>query len=85
MKVRKWSGIEDLKQYEVFSNTWHYIIKGLGEKLIGIDAKQCKQVQLTILQIFFMKEYSFESDFYSQFQQRMELIKDSGLLESFES
>lgn len=76
VKVSKWIDTPDLKKNEEFIIQWHYFIKGLQELIQKLtDETQVKQLNLFVLNTFYLKPYDTSKDFYEQFGQRMEEAK----------
>lgn len=72
IKVKKWLGIPEISEYEQFVRSWHGFLKKLKERLRETENEEvAKQMNLFVLQQFFVKEYEKEADFYSQFAQRL--------------
>lgn len=72
VKVKKWLGIPDLKQYEQFVLDWHNYLK--ERQLIAMnpesDATVVKQLSMEILQKFYLRPYK-SGDFFHQFYARL--------------
>ncbi len=76
VKVRKWIDTPDLKRYEQFVADWHYFLKDLQERLeTGQDEELAKQVNLYVLNTFYMTPFDAGCDFYEQFYARLEAAK----------
>lgn len=71
VKVQKWIGLPDFKRYETFICDWHYFLKDLQEPLTEGDANWAKNINMEILQKFFLTPYDVSQDFYSQFYERL--------------
>ncbi|MBQ7067203.1 MAG: YkgJ family cysteine cluster protein [Lachnospiraceae bacterium] len=72
VKVRQWIDTPDIKKYEQFVKDWHYFILELTEKLAESNI-EClmKTCSMYILNQFFIKPYSYDADFYTQFKCRL--------------
>lgn len=71
VKVKKWIDTPEIKKYETFILDWHFIMKKLRAKLDESDDMQLrKTASMTLLQVFFMKPYDSEQEFYAQFEER---------------
>ena len=72
VKVKKWLGIPDLKQYEKFVLDWHNYLK--ERQLIAMNpesnATVVKQLSMEILQKFYLQPYK-SGDFFHQFYARL--------------
>ena len=67
MKIKKWIGIPDSRQYEKFLLTWHDLRKELQEQL---NEDNMKAVNMQFLHIFYEDQY-MDEDFYGQFACRL--------------
>ena len=76
VKVNKWLGIPDLKQYENFVNEWHYFLKDTKALLLRLsDAQLNQELSMYLLNRFYTTAFDLESDFYKQFDERMTQMK----------
>ncbi|MGN0482918.1 MAG: YkgJ family cysteine cluster protein [Lachnospiraceae bacterium] len=70
IKIKKWLGIENLKQYEEFTIAWHYFLKEKQEIAMNSDsADVVKELSMEILRKYYMYPYKKNIDFYTQFAQ----------------
>lgn len=76
VKVSSWLGIENLKGYRRFLNSWHDLLKKERENLAGAEIEKQKSTMLALLQTFYVNPYDTERDFYEQFEERLSLIKN---------
>lgn len=76
VKVSKWIDTPDIKQNQQYIIDWHYFLKGMEEMLMKQtdDAVQ-KQVNMYLLNAFYVTPYDKAHDFYSQFYKRLESAK----------
>lgn len=73
VKVRKWIDTPDLKQYEQFITDWHYFLKEIQDWVRTSEgAGGARELNLHILNEFFVKQYDGQADFYPQFRGRLE-------------
>ena len=73
VKVRKWIDTPDLKQYEQFITDWHYFLKEIQDWVRTSEgAGGARELNLYILNEFFVKQYDGQADFYPQFRGRLE-------------
>ncbi|MDC7286477.1 YkgJ family cysteine cluster protein [Blautia schinkii] len=80
IKVRKWVDTPDLKRYEQYINDWHYFLLDVQEVLYNTeDTQLIKNLNLYVVNRFYIKPYDTDKDFYEQFYQRLE--EGRGLLE----
>ena len=75
IKVHKWIDMPDLKQNEKFIMNWHNLLMELEEMIIKSDDSVVKNVNMFLLNLFFVKSYDRDRDFYEQFVERVEIIK----------
>lgn len=76
VKVKKWIGIPDFAKYESFIAEWHYFLKDMTEILQNAaDEQLARNLNLYLLNTFFLKPYDTEQDFYEQFAERMQAAK----------
>ena len=62
----------DLKNYEKFVNDWHYFLLDVQEVLYNAtDAQLIKNLNLYVVNRFYMKTYEVGRDFYEQFEERL--------------
>lgn len=73
IKVRKWLDTPDLKQYEKFVADWHYFLLDVQEVLYqnSEDTELIKNLNLYVVNRFYLKPYESGEDFYPQFYARL--------------
>lgn len=72
IKVKKWIDTPDLKKYEKFVSDWHYFLKDVQEVLYGTeDTQLIKNLNLYVVNRFYIKPYEENRDFYEQFYERL--------------
>lgn len=77
VKVRKWIDTPDLKSYEVFILNWHYFLKDLQILMNQAgDYGLRKDLNLYLLNQFYLTPYDAELGFYAEFQERYLKAKD---------
>lgn len=82
IKVRKWIDTPDLKQYEKFVADWHYFLLDVQEVMYNSeDSQLIKNLNLYVINRFYMQAYSEEEDFYTQFYARLKEGRDLLALE----
>lgn len=73
IKVKKWIDTPDLKNYEKFVSDWHYFLLDVQEVLYQAeDTELIKNLNLYVVNRFYMKGYEKNRDFYPQFYERLE-------------
>ena len=76
VKVRRWVDTPDFKAYERFVADWHYFLLDAQRYVQGCgDQERAKQVNLEILNRFFLTPYQGGRDFYGQFYERFQAIQ----------
>lgn len=72
VKIRQWLGISDLKRYENFISDWHYFLKKYQNQAIDgmYDEEALKQLNMGILNVFYLTPYDKNSDFYEEYERR---------------
>lgn len=77
VKVSKWIDTPDLKENRAFITDWHYFLNDCEELLSeSEDDAFKKNLNLYLLNLFFIRPYEAESDFYEQFRKRLLRAKD---------
>lgn len=69
--VKEWIGIPDMEKYEQYIKDWHYYIVECQQKIkAGMEEAKVKQINMYILQNFYLIPYDSNEDFYTQFYER---------------
>ncbi|MDD7739411.1 MAG: YkgJ family cysteine cluster protein [Fusicatenibacter sp.] len=77
VKIRKWLDTPDLNRYEKFTCTWHYFLKEIQRKSSQVSAENyAKEMNMLMLQTFYVTPYDEGRDFYEQFEERLGKIKE---------
>ncbi|MCF0133946.1 MAG: YkgJ family cysteine cluster protein [Blautia sp.] len=72
IKVRKWIDTPNLAHYEAFVADWHYFLLDVQEILHGTeDEDLIRNLNLYILNLFYIKPYDAARSFYEQFYERL--------------
>ncbi len=73
VKVSKWIDTPDRARYRCFVTDWHYLLNDVEACLQeSEDETFARNLNMILLQIFFLTPYDGEKDFYEQFEQRKE-------------
>lgn len=81
VKVGKWLDTPEKKKNEQFLLAWYELRRGLNERIQKEACEQtAKTINMFLLNLFFVKPYDTSSDFYEQFELRMEQAKAVMLL-----
>ena len=77
IKVKKWVDTPDLKKYEKFVNDWHYFLLDVQEVLYNAeDSGLIRNLNLFVVNRFYLKPYDQNQDFYIQFYERLKEGKE---------
>jgi hypothetical protein len=72
IKVRKWIDTPDLKKYEQFVCDWHYFLLDVQQVLYETeDTELIKNLNLYVVNRFYLKPFEENRDFYEQFYERL--------------
>lgn len=73
VKVSKWIDTPDRSRYRDFVTCWHYLLNDVEECLRDHnDEAFARNLNMLLLQTFYLTPYDGEEDFYQQFEQRKE-------------
>lgn len=73
IKVHKWIDTPDLKRNQQFVEDWHYFLKDVQEIIAGTeDTQLIRNLNVYVLNRFYVKPYEENRDFYNQFYERLE-------------
>lgn len=77
VRIRQWLGLSDYRQYAAFITDWHYFLKQYQLPIKqGILQGEClRELNLQILNVFFLTPYHRDWDFYQQYEQRKSIFK----------
>ena len=75
MRISKWIGIEPAAVYHDFVREWHDFRREMLTVLADAEEEPAKQLNLYLLQTFFLTPYDLSQDFYGQFAQRVARIR----------
>ena len=76
VKVKKWLDIPESKKYEQYILDWHYFLNDIEELMRQRqDDAFDKQVNMFLLNQFYLTSYDMAQDFYIQFYQRFQEAK----------
>ena len=80
VKVGKWLDTPQMERYERFLLDWHAIRKQLEKQMKdGIGEQEAKTINMFLLNLFFIKPYEPEQDFYEQYEERRAMAGQAGL------
>lgn len=72
VKVGRWIDTPSLAKNKQFLIDWHYFLNEVEERIMSIrDAEQIKQMNMYLLNHFYIKPYDAGAEFYSQFEGRL--------------
>lgn len=75
VKISKWIDVQKPMDYRRFLIKWHYLLNDL-EELVSKKEDLGKEINMKLLQSFYVMPYSKERDFYKQFENRYEEFKN---------
>ena len=76
-KIDKWLGIDNINKYHEYIVIWHYFLKDIQHILEGMqDEKQIKTITMYLVKLFYLMPYEVNDDFYAQFTQRINKVKE---------
>lgn len=77
VKLNKWVDTPELAQNEQFVTTWHYFLNEVEDIIKNTtDDKLIKNINMYLLNSFYIKKYDSERDFYQEFQERLQAAKE---------
>lgn len=77
IRVSKWMGIEPAESYHQFVLVWHDFRREMVDILSGAEQTQAKQLNLYLLNTFYLTPYDENADFYQQFECRVMRIREA--------
>ncbi|MGN0506493.1 MAG: YkgJ family cysteine cluster protein [Lachnospiraceae bacterium] len=82
VRIEKWLGIPQLKEYEAFVLEWHRVLETVRSHIAGIQEEEQKtelqkRYSLLLLQLFFLTPYDGNGSFYEQFRIRMNALSNT--------
>ena len=76
VKVSKWIDTSDITENQQFINDWHYFLKDIETMIKNTqDEKLIKNINMYILNSFYLKQYDTNIEFYEQFYERLNEAK----------
>lgn len=76
VKLSKWIDTQNLKENGQFINDWHYFLKDVEHVIKNATYEtMVKQINMYILNRFYLKQYEEGVDFYIQFYERLQEAK----------
>ena len=71
-KVSKWIDTVNLERNEAFLTEWHYFLNDAESKIKSSqDEKLIKNINMYLLNLFYLKGYITNTDFFLQFDERL--------------
>lgn len=78
VKVKSWLDTPDIEKYQKFISDWHYFLKDVSAALAEMnDTATVQKINMYLLNMFYIKPYDAEENFYTQFYDRLENIKNA--------
>ena len=76
VKISKWIQTPDGKENHEFHVKWHYFLNRMEELVASVeDEEMVKQLNMVVLNMFYLSPYDLEAAFYPQFLVRMERME----------
>ena len=76
-KVKKWLGIFNLSDYEKYNLKWHSYLKKLEDVINNSESdEEIRALNMKMLNVFYIKPYDTNNNFYEQFYLRFESINN---------
>ncbi|MCC8103367.1 MAG: YkgJ family cysteine cluster protein [Clostridiales bacterium] len=77
VRIEKWLEQPELARYEAYILKWHNFL-ARAEVFVREEASEdtVKDLNLCLLNLFFLKPYDLTQDFYGQFEERLEMAKE---------
>lgn len=76
VKIKNWLDTGDTVKYENYICKWHYFIKEMTDYIMEKESEsRAKVVNMLVLQNFYVKSFEKDTDFYEQFEQRLDSTK----------
>lgn len=69
--VKEWLMISDIEKYENFVVKWHSVTEKCKENVLKISSDKQKELNMTLLTMFYVQPYDVTDDFYPQFEKRV--------------
>lgn len=77
VKVSKWIDTPQTACYEEFVNTWHYLLNQVEHLVLeSKDEVFCKNLNMFLLNTFYLTPYETGRDFYGQFEERLQRFRE---------
>lgn len=79
VKIKKWLGISNLKDYEQYINVWHAFVAVCRDAIEELAEEERRVLSLFILKNFYQADYTVScdaDDFYLDFYRRLETAKN---------
>lgn len=74
VKVKKWLDIPNIAEYEKYILNWHDFIKSVQVMLTDKSDEEIKNINMKVLNIFFVTPYDMEKSFYEQYYERVRMF-----------
>lgn len=77
VKVKQWIDTENVSQYEDYISKWHYFLKDVSAYISTCpDPQIVQKMSMYLLNLFFIKPYDVNGDFYKEFEARYATIQN---------
>lgn len=76
VKISKWLDTPEIKRYEDFVSRWHYLTMDVGDIIMSSeDENFCRNLNMLMLNTFYLTPYGGNTDFYGQFEERYKKVR----------
>ena len=83
VRIRKWLGIPNIKEYESYIRMWHDFLLQCENGLAHLDDRNARILRIYVLRVFFQTPYEGEEkEFYHEFKARLNETKEKLQLKS---
>ena len=77
MKVSKWIDTPEQEKNDLFILEWHYFLNEVEKVIQSVqDDQLVKNLNMYLLNRFYVKPYDTQVDFYEQFMERLQEAKE---------
>lgn len=75
-KVMNWIDTPDIKQNQQFLTDWHYFLNDMEVIIKNTkEDNQIRNINMYLLNVFYLRKYDKDKEFYSQFYDRLAEVK----------
>lgn len=78
VRIDKWIGIPDLRQYEQFVSDWHYFVRAVKRGIANMDPEGRQNISAFLRKQFYETPFPEGADFYPAFEERLSAVEKTG-------